>query len=327
MKILFISSGNSKNFEIAPFIKIQGESLKKLGIQVDYFRILGKGLTGYLRSGFELRRYLKANSGYDLLHAHYSLSGWAAVVGRSGHKIVLSLMGDDAYGTFDEKGGLRLSSFYLVFLSKVIQPFIDHVISKSENMSRNIHSKGRSSIIPNGVDLEKFTLAPMQMARKELGLPTDISIVLFLGDPDDPRKNLQLACRAVSSIDAKINLLKPFPVSHEKVSLYLNAANCLVFCSTAEGSPNLVKEAMACDCPIVATDVGDVRWVLGEVKGCYVTSYDPIDVAAKLKQALEFSTTVGRTSGRDRIIKLGLDSNTVARRIISVYQKVLASDQ
>jgi glycosyltransferase involved in cell wall biosynthesis len=105
------------------------------------------------------------------------------------------------------------------------------------------------------------------------------------------------------------------------VPRYLNEADVLAFSSFMEGSPNVIKEAMACNCPIVSTDVGDVRWVLGDTKGCYIASFDPADFAKKMELAIHFSQVVGRTKGRQRIVALGLDMNTVAKRIMAVYKK------
>jgi glycosyltransferase involved in cell wall biosynthesis len=90
-----------------------------------------------------------------------------------------------------------------------------------------------------------------------------------------------------------------------------------------EGSPNVIKEAMACNCPIVATDVGDIRWVLGETEGCYISSFDTKEFADKIRLALKYSETVGRTNGMKRIQELGLDSETIAKRIIDIYKKAL----
>ena len=82
----------------------------------------------------------------------------------------------------------------------------------------------------------------------------------------------------------------------------------------------MIKEAMACNLPIVSTDVGDIKWVIGNIEGCYITTFDPKDVADKIKMALNFNK---RTNGRDRIIELGLDSNTIAKRLISIYERVI----
>ena len=103
----------------------------------------------------------------------------------------------------------------------------------------------------------------------------------------------------------------------------MNASDCVLLTSFSEGSPQFIKEAMACNCPIVTTNIGDVNWVLGNTDGCYLTSFEPEDVAEKIKLAIEFRETHRHTRGRERIIELGLDSIPVAKRIIEVYEKVV----
>lgn len=102
--------------------------------------------------------------------------------------------------------------------------------------------------------------------------------------------------------------------------MHHNAADVVLLTSLWEGSPNAIKEAMACNCPVVSTDVGDVREVIGNTEGCYISSFEPRDVAKKIQMALDFSK---RTNGKQSIIELGLDSKTVANKIINIYTKVI----
>ena len=104
---------------------------------------------------------------------------------------------------------------------------------------------------------------------------------------------------------------------------YHNAADMVLLTSLWEGSPNVIKNAMACNIPIVSTDVGDVREVVGDTEGCFITSFHPQDVAEQIEMALAFAGTKGRTKGRKRLVEWGLDSKTVVKRIIGVYKEVL----
>ncbi|GAA4305220.1 glycosyltransferase [Nibribacter koreensis] len=319
MKVLFVCSGNSKNFEVVPFIKEQGDSLVRRGIEVDYYPIVGKGLAGYLKAGLQLRKHLQTKQ-YDLIHAHFTLSGWSAVLGARKTPVILSLMGSDAYGEYIGVNKIKFSSRYFTLLTYLIQPFTKVLISKSANIEKYVFMKDKSYIVPNGINKEKFKPST-EDHRTELGLPLDKKLVLFLGNKTNIRKNYPLAKQAVDSLNRPdVELINPFPVTHDQIPKYLNAVDVLVVPSLMEGSPNVIKEAMACNCPIVSTDMGDAKWVLGDTPGCYATSFDPADFAQKLKLSLDFAEKHGRTNGAQRIKNLGLDADTVANRIVDIYK-------
>jgi glycosyltransferase involved in cell wall biosynthesis len=321
MKILFVCSGNSKDFEIMPFIKEQGESLKRQGIDVDYYSIIGKSFPGYVKAGIRLRKYLRRNH-YDLIHAHYALSGWAAIIGSRKTPVVLSLMGDDANGTYVGVNKVSLKSRLFILLTLLIQPFVKAIISKSQNIEKKVYIKRKSYIVPNGINTRNFK--PEFNGHSVPGVRNDKKKILFLGNKTRVGKNYSLAQAAVAQLELpNVEFIIPYPLSHQEVPKYLNEADVLVFPSFMEGSPNVIKEAMACNCPIVATDVGDIRWVLGETEGCYISSFDTKEFADKIRLALKYSETVGRTNGMKSIQELGLDSETIAKRIIDIYKKAL----
>ncbi|MFC5269484.1 glycosyltransferase family 4 protein [Adhaeribacter terreus] len=322
IKVLFVCSGNTKGFEVVPFIKAQGESLKKAGIEVDYFPIVGKGLRGYFKASQQLRQHLK-NNPYDLIHAHFTHSGWTAVMAAGRTPVILSLMGSDAYGEYIGINKVQLKSRANTLLTYLIQPFTKAIISKSQNIEDYVYLKQKSYIIPNGINKDKFK-PDSTYTKVDLGLDPSKKHVLFLGSKTNVRKNFKLAEQAVSKLGLpNVELINPYPVSHTEIPKYLNTADVLALTSLMEGSPNVVKEAMACNCPIVSTDMGDVKWVMGNTPGCYLSSFNADDFADKLRQALEFSEKTARTSGELRIRELGLDADTIANRVIEVYNTAL----
>lgn len=323
MKVLFVASGNSQNFDVAPFIRAQGDSISQEGVEVQYFKVLGKGTIGYLKAIRSLRAFIK-NGNFDLIHTHYTLAGLVGVLAFSGKPIVHSFMGSDVYGIYTGENKVKLSSRYLTLLSWVIQPFVHAIISKSSNINKYVYLRRKAEIIPNGVDLESISRIDVE-PKKALGLDPEKCHILFLGNPGSPRKNFDLVKNAVDLLsDQNIELLAPYPIPHEQVLKYLRVIDVFAMTAFMEGSPNVVKEAMACNCPIVSTKVGDVEWVIGQTKGCFLSSFDPAEFAERLQAALLFSKEKARTDGADRVRELGLDSKTVARRIIGTYEKCLA---
>lgn len=322
MKVLFVSGGNSSSFDIAPFIKSQGESLKITGAEITYFTIKGKGILGYLKAAIELRKYLR-NTEIDLIHAHYTLSGWSSVLSFSGKPIILSLMGTDAYGDYIGENKITFKSRYLILLTYLIQPFVRAIICKSEHIRSFVYRKSISSVIPNGIQFEKFSKANLT-TREELGLKEHLKYILFLGSKKNIRKNFTAAEKAVKKLNRNdLKLISPYPVNHETALKYMQVVDLIIVPSFMEGSPNVVKEAMASNLPVVATNVGDVEWLFGDESGCFITDFNPESMALNIEKALEFVVLKGKTNGLNRIKKLGLQSEEVANKIKNIYTKTL----
>jgi glycosyltransferase involved in cell wall biosynthesis len=311
VKILFVSSGNNL-FGISPIILNQGKSLEKWDINIEYFTIIGRGFSGYFQNIFKLRNVLTKNK-FDLVHAHYSLSAVVASLSFPGIPVIASLMGSDTKMGFFWKFLIKVNSLF----------FWDRVIVKSERMKIDLRLK-EALIIPNGVNLSKFRPIDKKEAKSKLNLKNDKKYILFLSDPARYEKNFKLAEDSVKRINnCSIVLLPVFNKPFKDIANYLFASELVICTSLWEGSPNVIKEAMACDIPIVSTDVGDVKWVLGKTNGCYIAGFDSQDFSEKIKCALNFSSEKGRTTGRQRILYLGLDSETTTKKIVDLYQKIL----
>jgi glycosyltransferase involved in cell wall biosynthesis len=310
-RVLFVCSGNSKNFDVVPFIQAQADSLIELGHEVEFSTVKGRGALAYLSHVLILRRALNSSS-YDVIHAHYSLCGFVAYLAGICSKtpVIVSLMGSDVKGSGLLLGIIRCFTRYLW----------DATIVKSDDMHRSLRVDS-AEIIPNGINLGVFKPLLRNDCRVQLGWEVNKHYILFGADPQRPVKNYALAQKAyplITTDNCEFHILGSIP--HADIPIYLNACDVLLLTSKWEGSPNIIKEAMACGTPIVCTDVGDVRWLLEGLDGCYVASQDSADIADKLEKSLSFE---GKTAGRERLIELNLDSENVARRIVKVYERVV----
>lgn len=310
MRVLFVGSGN--HGEISPIIKSQGDSLVSCGIEVEYFLIKGKGLRGYLSHVKSLRKYLREKS-FDVIHVHYSLSAFTASLAGA-RPMVVSLMGSDVKATGLYKMVIRV--FARVFGWK-------EIVVKSLDMYEDLKIR-RAKIIPNGVDLELFKSLDKEKCRLSLDWDTGGVHVLFPADPSREEKDFELAVAATNLLDSSVKMHVFKQVDHKETPLYFNAADVVLLTSKWEGSPNVIKEALACGCPIVSTDVGDVRERMAGVEGCYVANTrEPEELAGLLRRALSFE---GRTKGHDKIVADGIDNRQVAKQLIEIYERVLRSE-
>lgn len=313
MRVLFVSSGNAKTETgLSPIIMAQGKSLEKAGIEINYYGIKGTGLTGYLKAVPSLRKaILKGN--YDLVHVHYGLSAFAVGLTFSGVPIVTSLMGSDVLA-----GGWlkKANKFFARF-------FWDTVIVKSEDMKLKSELTG-AKVVPNGVDLERFIPMDRSLAKQKMGWNPGKMHLLFGSNPARPEKNFKLFKAALNLINKGGNIeyhpLQGF--SHEEIPILLNASDVVVLSSKWEGSPNVIKESMACNCTIVSTLVGDVPWLFeGSPKGCFGSSLNLQEFKNALEEAISFRAIDGEAAGRNRIEDLALGEKAVANHIIEVYKQ------
>jgi len=311
MKILIVCSFNGG--KISPFVYEQAEAIKKHNISVEFYGIKGKGFAGYLKNYFPLLKEIK-NYRPDLIHAHYGLSGLLANLQRK-VPVITTFHGSD------------LNNAQVLKYSNLSKRMSHASIFVSQSMEIKGIKKNKYYIIPCGVDLTQFNSLPKIEARQMLGYQQNEIIILFSSSFDRKVKNYPLAEKACSHLEKiilkKVKLLELKNYSRKEVNLLINSADCALLTSISEGSPQFIKEAMACNCPVVATDVGDVSWLFGGEAGHFIAKFDYQDVAEKINAALQFSEKYGKTKGRERIQSLGLDSKVVADRIVKIYKETI----
>ena len=306
MRVLIVANYNSGSF--SPFISEQVEAIRQLGVEIEYFGVKGKGVGGYLSNLKPLKKKIRSFRP-DLVHAHYGLSGLLANLQRK-VPVITTYHGSDIHSEglnlFLARITIRLSAFN-IFVSEGLQKL------------SGFHGK-KQCILPCGVDFNNFSPMNRQEARKLLGWDIDGKYILFAGSFDSEVKNSPLAKAAVAKIKGA-QLVEMNEYSREQVNLAMNAANCLLMTSHREGSPQVVKEAMACGTPIVSVNVGDVAEKISGIEGCYLTSYDVNDIVKHLHQALSIE---GKVLSRERIFQRQLTNDVIAKRLLSIYQEVLS---
>jgi glycosyltransferase involved in cell wall biosynthesis len=315
------------------FVASQVESLRQLGLETDVIFVDGRNSRLTYARSIETVRTALAKNRYDLIHAHYGLSGW---VGRFQRNVplVVSFCGDDLLGTPRKPllfGGLnrRLPrtpmSLAIVGASHVLETLAQGIIVKSEEMRQRLlpWSRERAHVIPNGVDLSRMRLIPQDAARRELGLSPHRRYVLFPHTAYNIRKRLDLAEAAIAQLGATrgdVELLAVYHQPPERMPLYYAAANALLLTSEWEGSPNVVKEALACALPVVSVPTGDVVERLAGRESCAVCPRDPIALAAALDRVIDLPRS---EQLRDAV--RGLDTASIAKRVLAVYEQVLTT--
>jgi len=321
MRVLIMSAmyPTPENPAFGSFVRTQVESLKRAGLAVEVLALQGRfRKLIYPRGVLQLRQRLKAGA-FDLVHAHYSYVGMVARTQWS-VPVVVTYHGDDLLGTVNEHGEKTQMSRLIVAAGKKLAQRVDACIVQTQEMCDAL-PKGTVFVIPHEVDFDTFKPTNREQARATLGLQRDRRYLLFAANPQIPVKRFPLAqavARHLAGRDPAIELLVVYKEPQERLALYMSACDALLFPSYQEGSPNVVKQAMACNLPIVATDVGDVRQVIGNCQGCYVCGPSTEEFSARGHQIL---VNRDRTTGRDHVRHL--DSLTVAKQVIGVYEHVI----
>ena len=291
----------------SPFVIEQMEALQKQGVEIIPFGVVGKGALGYLKNLGRLKRSIRLEKP-DIIHSYYGLCGVLANLQRR-VPVITTYLGSDVH-----QGG------WLLALSRLAMRLSAHnIFVTKESHALSGYKKKNFTVAPFGLCLNVFSSVSRESARAALGFGADEKLALFSGSFDNAIKNYPLAKEAVEMVP-ELKLLEFKGYSREDAALLLNACNLQLTTSIRESGPLVVKEAMACGTPVVSVDVGDVKEVTAGVDGCYIAVRSASDLAEKIKLALAFE---GKTSGRERIIELGLSNDVIAKKIVKVYDEVL----
>lgn len=302
MKVLIVSRSKAGRF--AAFVEEQVAELQRQGITCVFFPVKRKGFGGYIRYLPELNRLIRSSKP-DLIHAHYGLCGLLANLQRK-IPVVTTYHGSD----INDPKVLRLSKI-AIHLSR-FNIFVSQKIVALAKPGKN------SALVPCGVNLVDYPVIDKAEARNRMGLLSGGKYVLFSGAFDNPVKNAPLAKSAIHMMPG-VELIELKGFTRSQVATLMQAVDCLLMTSHSEGSPQVIKEALACGCPIVSVDVGDVKQIVGGVGGCFIADRTPQDIMEKVDAAFLFGR---RTNGREVIQEKGLTNDRIVKRIIDIYQMI-----
>lgn len=308
-----------------PFVTEQGASLRKAGCEVDYFLVRGN----YIKAVGALKKKIREFKP-DIVHAHFGLSAITAEL-QSLVPVVTTFHNGETL------------NWHVNLMSSLMSLRAKHVIYVAQHVRDLSYFKAKNySIIPCGVPMNQCVVMDKAEARKQLGWDPKKKYILFGGAFDNLRKNYPLLKEAVDILNRTPYTIHHTPdiiciemkgLSRAECVLRMNACDLFALPSHSEGSPQALKEAMACNCLCLATDIADVRELFGDEPGHWILrnprktherwdgdekSLD--EMVALLKEALAFE---GRTHGRERILELKLSNEQVAKRIVRIYEEIV----
>jgi glycosyltransferase involved in cell wall biosynthesis len=325
LRILAITNlyPTSQNPALGSFVERQISSLQQVDLKVSTFFVdrAKEGMTCYL--GLAQQLCSKINEIQpNLVHVMYG-GVMANIVTRAvkDRPTVVSFCGSDLLGENLSGAVRKLIARYGVLASCKAARRAAGIVVKSKNLQDALPEdvdRSKVHVIPNGIDLERFRPLDQNECRKRLGWAPSIFHVLFPANSGDPVKRPRLAQAALETfrrngIPAEMHYLRGIP--NKEVPIWLNASNVILLTSLHEGSPNIIKEALACDLPIVSVNVGDVNDRIRGIDGCYISASDPDSLSAKL---LLVHSGPARVLGRSRIQDLSLTA--VALRLKRLYE-------
>ncbi len=315
MRVLAVIPGDSKGSSFI-FARRQVQSLAKLGLTVNIYYLKSRtSLIAVTREWVRLRKTIKEFSP-DVVHAHYgTMTAFLCVLATS-RPVAITFRGSDlnpepGIGFFRRCTGR--------FLSQLAALFARLICCTSPQLRDCLWWRKREVIIvPTGVNLDLFRPMPKESARRALGWRSNERIILFNAGRNPAVKGLPLAIKAVNTVKRTLGAVRLIQlngrVSPDDMPLFLNAADCLLLASVSEGSPNILKEAMACNLPVASVNVGDAA---ERLQGVHPSRVAPRNSEALAQAIVEILTDGRRSNGREMISECS--EERIARRISEAY--------
>jgi teichuronic acid biosynthesis glycosyltransferase TuaC len=295
-----------------PSIGIQQRLLAERGVEFDVISIQTGNPIAYVKAAIKFLLMNLTKPKNDLVHAYYGLSAYISLLQKR-MPVVATFLGSDLLSE-------GVSKHRDILVSTLAAKKADAVIVMTEDMKK---ASGREDahVIPFGVSLSRLPLIDQADARHQLGMPLDKKLVLFPWDPvrlvkrfDIVEKMMQLVKGMIPQSELVVVHDKP----HATIATYFNACDVCVLASDHEGSPVAIREALACNLPVVSVDVGDVGELIEGLENCYLADKNPADMAEKVSKVLNSGM---RCRGRERM--QAYDMHHSADRVWQIYQQLI----
>ncbi|WP_377145206.1 glycosyltransferase family 4 protein [Mucilaginibacter lutimaris] len=276
-----------------------------------YFIDGGHSKINYFKSIFRANHLIKKTD-YDVVHVHFGLSGLFLLVNPFlKTPVVLTIHGSDINSP-KHFGLMRL-------VTKMIIPLVDRVIILNDKMLSKLSSQREKLVkIPCGINIDQFDSERINDGKK--------FVIGFPGNKDREVKNYPLFREIVTSVAARgvqVETVEFHNMTRAEVALNLSRLDCLLMTSHSEGSPQIIKEAMAGGVPIISANVGDVELVISDVENCCViNTYDPGDYIDEIMKLTALEPQQRITNGKHKLSLLGFDQQSVCSKVYELYRSL-----
>ncbi len=289
--------------------------VKDFGINAEVYFINAneKGKLEYVKSIFKIYNILKKNKDIQTIHIHYGLSALFLAFFRPKAKIFLTFHGGDIL--------IAQGQYVQVLISKYVAKKVDKIFILNKEMGKIVSKLNIPyEILPCGIDTEFFINKAIDKKS------TQSKTILFPGDASRPVKNYPLFEEVIKILNKtasfKIKTICIHNLTRTEVRDLLNSADCLVMTSLSEGSPQIIKEALSCNLPVISVPVGDVETVIAGIPSCYTSNgFDPVELAELTIKVLE----ANEPNIRSEFLKKGIYENkSICEKLAENYRSEIS---
>ena len=291
------------------FVRELVEGVRGLGVEVEVLAFDGRRRSrNYGHAALRLRRSVRGGT-FDLVHAHYGLTGMAALAQWKVPTVVTF------HGSDTGNPRVRWQAWVSWIVARRAVPVF---VSRDGALRLGLPD---AAIIPAPVNTELFRPGAAAEARKALGWPVRGTYALLLGSKANPDKGGVLFDAAVGQVRHDVPDLTAVSLegfTRAQVVDVMNAVDVTVMTSVFEGSPVSAKEALACLTPVVSVPVGDMTELLAGLPGCAVVPRDPARLADAVLAALAHGPDSALRERAEHFSR-----SRIAEQTVSLYRRVL----